>query len=496
MKALALLDAYPWLAIPAALVAVLVVARLARLRPSVRPVVGPFALTAAAWAAFHLSGWPLVPEHRWFSLAVLVPLLMLVVRGAVIAFEGVFRRRQGAAPPQLLESVVSVLLYGVGAGFLAHHLFGVELTPFLATSAVVGAVVGLALQDTLGNLFAGIALHTEAPFRVGDWVRLGSRDGRVDQVSWRAMRLLTWDGDLLTVPNNEVSRHEILNYSNPKVPHSRVLTIGVNYHTPPNKVLSVLRGLLEQVPQLVRDPAPVLRIIAFGDFAITYEVRYWVPDYPSYRTIEGEINRLIWYHFKRHGIEIPFPIRNVYLHQADAVAAQRDLGGTSRLERALRTIDLFRPLSDDELRAAAARFRALHYAAGERIIEEGAPGDSFFVIDRGEVSVHKSFGGVSRPLARLMEGQFFGEMALLTGERRTATVIAATDVDLFTIDKRGFQDILVANPAITVDISTILAERRDALAAAEGDVTNRFDDRERETLRHSILQRIRSYFGL
>ena len=231
--------------------------------------------------------------------------------------------------------------------------------------------------------------------------------------------------------------------------------------------------------------------MGYHDFTIHYEVRYFFTAYVEYRRIEGEIYRLIWYHFRRHGIEIPFPIRNVYLHQADTAESPKEAPAT-RMERALREIDLFRPLSDQELRTAAARCRALHYAAGERIIEEGAPGDSFFVVDRGEVEVSKELGGVRRTLARLMEGQFFGEMALLTGERRAATVMAATDVDLFTLDKTGFQDIIVGNPAIAVDISTILSERRQALDQAEGDLTAPFQHTaSRGELKEKILDRIR-----
>jgi CRP-like cAMP-binding protein len=160
-------------------------------------------------------------------------------------------------------------------------------------------------------------------------------------------------------------------------------------------------------------------------------------------------------------------------------------------------VDLFRPLSAEELGRVMARSRPLHYAAGERVIEEGSPGDSFFVIDRGEVEVSKNMGGARRTLARLMEGQFFGEMALLTGEPRAATVDAVTDVDLFTIDKAAFHGILVANPAIAVDISTILAERREALHQAEGDLTARYDPAASSgELKERILDRIRSYFGI
>jgi small-conductance mechanosensitive channel/CRP-like cAMP-binding protein len=485
-----------WIAVPVALVLLAAFSRLARLRPVLRPLVAPLAATVLAVVLISLwaAASPLAASP-WAALVVLLPALVLIVRGAGLVLQTLFEQRQGYAAPELLESVVAVVLYGVGAGFIANRWFGVELTPFLATSAVVGAVVGLALQDTLGNLFAGIAIHTEAPFRVGDWVKVAESEGRVEQVSWRAVRLRTWFDDTVTIPNNEVARRAIQNYSVPRAPHSRLMTIGVNYHTPPNKVLSVLESLLDQVEWVLKEPRPVLRIVHYGDFAITYEIRYFIARYDDYRAAEGEVNRLIWYYFRRHGIEIPFPIRTVYLHNAAEAEARES--AASRLERALRGIDLFRPLSDEELKAAAAAFRHLHYSSGERIIVEGDAGSSFFVIDRGEVDVSKTLAGKSRVLARLMEGQFFGEMALLTGEQRSATVVAATDVDVFTLDKTGFEKILVQNPAIAVEISTILSERRDALTQAKDDLTAPLTAGENAGDRSQrILTRIRSWFGI
>jgi small-conductance mechanosensitive channel/CRP-like cAMP-binding protein len=486
----------PLVAVPLLFLSVLALMRAGRVRPQLRQLAFPYAVGATALGVFLVMGGQELLGRGWPSLLVVVPALVLLVRAFVLVFETLFRRSQGEAPPALLDSVVAVLLYGIGGGVIAHRWLGFDLTPFLATSAVVGAVVGLALQETLGNLFAGIALHTEAPFRVGDWVRLGDREGKVEQVSWRAMRLRTWLGDTLTIPNNEVARHSLLNFSRPAEPHSRLVTIGVNYQTPPSKVLSVLGHLLDQIPEIVREPVPVLRISGYHDFSIQYEIRYFLNDYEEYRAIEGEIHRLIWYHFRRHGIEIPYPIRNVYLHNADGAESPLEASG-NRLLRALRGIDLFRPLSDDELRFAASLFKTLHYAAGEKLIREGDPGDSFCVVDHGEVEVSKELAGKRRTLARLMEGQFFGEMALLTGEPRSASVTAVTDVDVFTIDKGGFHDVLVKNPAIAVDISTILAERQEALSQASGDVTAKFAKAPAEgELRQHILDRIRSYFGI
>jgi small-conductance mechanosensitive channel/CRP-like cAMP-binding protein len=481
---------HPAAAVVLAVVSTLVLARLARLRPRLQTLVAPFALTALAL----VMARSLDIAPRIAAPLALVPLIVLLVRISVLLFEGLFRRRQGMDAPALLGSVIAVLLYGLGAGVIAKVWFGVDLTPFLATSAVVGAVVGLALQDTLGNAFAGIALHSEAPFRVGDWLHVDGKDGRVEQVSWRATRLRTWDGDTLTLPNSELAKHAILNFSVPRAPHTRILKVGVSYAAPPNKVLAVLSEIVEQVDGMPREPPASLRIIHFGDFSITYEIRYAFRAYEDYRRVEGELHRLIWYHFRRHGIEIPFPIRNVYLHQVQGDADADS--PTQRLQRALRGIDLFRPLSEEELGLATRRFRPLHYGKGEKILDEGGAGDSFFVIDRGEVEILKSMGGAVRPVARLSEGQFFGEMALLTGEKRSATVVAASDVDLYTIDKAGFHDVLVANPEIAVEISAILTARREALTQAEGDATQKYTDADSAEKQHHLLQRIRSYFGL
>jgi small-conductance mechanosensitive channel/CRP-like cAMP-binding protein len=485
----------PWMLGPISLVAALLLARLARLRPAFRPVVLPFAATALIATALVATGHGL-SDGGLRPLLVLLPGLVLVVRLSVLLFQALFRRGQGEPPPALLDSVVAVALYGVGTGVIAKVWLGLELTPFLATSAVVGAVVGLALQETLGNLFTGIALHTEAPFGVGDWVRIGDLEGRVEQVSWRATRLRTWSEDTLTIPNVEVSRRAILNFSLPRGPHSRTIVIGVNLQTPPNKVLEALAAVTRQVPGMPRESPAAIRVLQYGESSVDYEVRYFIDRYDDYRHVEGEIFRLIWYHFRRLGIEVPFPVRDVFLHTTEAPSRERETPA-QRLARTLRSIDLFQPLSDEELRIAAGAFRPLHYASGERVIQEGDPGDSFFVIDRGEAQVLKAVGGVDRPIAHLAEGQFFGEMALLTGERRSATVMAATDIDLFLLDKEGFHDILVANPAIAGEISAILAERREALSQAEGDLTARIDaGGSTGELKERILDRIRSYFGL
>jgi small-conductance mechanosensitive channel/CRP-like cAMP-binding protein len=464
---------------------------VARRYPQLRPLTYPFVASVAALAALGLIRTTVT---GWLALAISLPLLVLAVRAIVLLFRALVFHSQGHAPPRLLENILAVALYGFGAVALARYSLGLELTPFLATSAVVGAVVGLALQDTLGNLFAGIALHTEAPFAAGDWIRLGEREGQVEQVSWRAMRLRTWYGDTLTVPNNDVARQTILNYSQPPGPHWRTITLGVGYAHPPDQVVETLRQAVASASSVPREPAARVRLLSFGDSAVQYEITYPTSSYADYRRIESDIQRLIWYHFKRRGVSIPFPIRTVQIERATAGSARRE--ALLRLETVLQTIDIFRPLVDGELHFAAERFQHTHYAADETIIAEDVPGDSFFIIARGEVEIGRQQRESRRVIARLGEGQFFGEMALLTGQRRTATVVAATDVELFVIDKRGFQDILTHNPKIAEDISTILSERTEMLTQFVAEATDEIAPTSKEDLRERILTRMRRYFGL
>ncbi len=484
-----------WLLVPALALASAALLRLSRRRPVLRALAAPFAALSLIAALLSVLGAGRVHTPEWLPLVMLGPLLVLVVRLAVIVVDVLFLRSRGEAPPSLLDSLVALVLYAVGLGVVGHVFLGFDPTPFLAGSAVAGAVIGLALQDALANLFSGLALHTEAPFRVGDWVSIGEAEGRVEEITWRALRLRTWSNDTLTLPNHDVAKSRVKNFSRPAQPHSRVVTLGVSFATPPNRVTAVIGEALRQVPDLPAEPAPVVRVVAFGESAVQYEVRYFFRAYEDWRRAESDVLRLIWYQFRRSGIEIPFPIRSVYLHQAEPRGEEE--GPAQRLERALRSVDVFRPLSDDERRVAAAAFRALHYAAGERILTQGDPGDSLFLIDRGEVEVSARVGAASRSLARLMEGQFFGEMALLTGETRSATVSAVTDVDLFVLDKGGFEQVLAKNPSVAVDISAILAARRDALAQAHDDAGAVSDaDTRGESAKQRILQRIRNYFGL
>ena len=182
----------------------------------------------------------------------------------------------------------------------------------LTTSAVGAVVVGFALQDTLGNLFAGLAIQIEKPFRVGQWVQFGDREGQVQEITWRATKLRTKAGQFLIVPNSVISKEPVLNYSEPTVPTRIEVEIGASYSVPPNDVKRAMQEAMANSPLVMRAPEPQVVIKGFGASSIDYLAQFWIEDYAIDRTARDQVRTNLWYTFRRHNIEIPYPIQIQY----------------------------------------------------------------------------------------------------------------------------------------------------------------------------------------
>ena len=331
----------------------------------------------------------------------------------------------------------------------------------LTTSAVGAVVVGFALQDTLGNLFAGLAIQVEKPFRVGHWIQVSGRDGQVQEVTWRATKLRTKDGEFLVIPNSVVSKEPVLNYSEPTVANSISVDVGASYLTPPNEVKDAILRAVANAPLAIPAPEPKVILKGFGDSAIDYVVYFWVNDYSLEREARDQVRTNIWYEFRRRNIEIPWPIQIQY--ERDELPLRTEQHIVSAAAR-LATVDLFAQL-DDQARHALSVSAAEHlFAAGETIVRQGAAGDSMFVVLRGRVRVQLEPTG--QEVAVIPSGGFFGEMSMLTGEARTATVKAIEDVTALEISAADFRALAETNPALLEHASTVVSTRKVGLDTA------------------------------
>ena len=400
--------------------------------------------------------------------------------------------------PQLVRDLLVWLVVASAVVAAGNWAFDWTLGTWALPSAVISAVLGFALQDVLKNVFAGLALQTEAPFHLGDWLLVGETPRQVIEMSWRSTHLRDNLGVNFHEPNANLANLGIVNLGSGRVPMGFEVEVGVAYGAPPAEVKRALERAAASSGHVVVEPSPIGLLVGFGESAVTYRLRFWSRDVHCVARVLSEVRTRVWYQLQREGWTIPFPIRTVELASAAEIAAQRLARDRQRALELLGEIDLFArlPLATREQLAAAAK--RVHFDARERLVVEGDEGDSMMLLASGSVSISKSgseIGDGTVALANLDAGAYFGEMSLLTGAPRSATVTAAGPVDLFMLDREAVAPILASDPAVAETLSHVLAERTAATHA-------RFENRRGElarlvdTNRQSILSRIRGFFGL
>jgi small-conductance mechanosensitive channel/CRP-like cAMP-binding protein len=356
------------------------------------------------------------------------------------------------------ERVPTILQDAIVIGLLLLVSTLVFDEKLLTTSAVSAVVIGFALQDTLGNAFAGLAIQSERPFHVGHWVRVGEFEGRVAEVTWRATKLRTKTGNFVILPNNLVAKEAVTNYSEPSIPTRLEVEVGASYSAPPNQVKAAIREAMAQVSGVLSAPAADVLVTAFADSAVTYRARFWVTDYEFDDEAKDQVRAAIYYAFSRHAIEIPFPIQVQYdLDPPGPDEATKERQRDALLKR----VDLFTTLSDEQRRTIATAARTRTFGAGEIIVREGEPGQSMYVVASGTVAVVVEPD--RRTVATLEEGAYFGEMSLLTGDVRSATVLAQTDAVVVEIGADLFRKLGAESPQTIERVGVEAISRRSQL---------------------------------
>jgi small-conductance mechanosensitive channel/CRP-like cAMP-binding protein len=352
--------------------------------------------------------------------------------------------------PTIVQDFVVIGLVMLAATFISDKL--------VATSAVGAVVLGFALQDTLGNAFAGLALQSEKPFHIGHWIRVGEFEGRVSEVTWRATKLRTRTGNFVIVPNNLVSKEAITNYSEPAQPARLQVEVGVSYDAAPNTVKAAMLRAISNAPGVLRAPGPDARLVSFDGSAITYRARFWVNDYELNEEAEDQVRSALYYAFMREGIEIPYPIQVEYSKEPPP---PHELTASAGRARILAGVDLLATLTDQQRLEIAEGTVARVFADGEPIVRQGEPGRSMYVLCSGRVVVKLEPDG--REVATIERGGYFGEMSLLTGDVRSATVVARGDVQLIEIDADVFRRLGSHSPQAIEGVAVAALTRRTEL---------------------------------
>jgi small-conductance mechanosensitive channel/CRP-like cAMP-binding protein len=365
-------------------------------------------------------------------------------------------QKRGTPAPKFVGEVFNLVIFIIVVLVVMNVFYSIQIPHLIAGSGILAIILGLALQDTLGNILAGFALHFEKPYRAGDWLVVDNRHAQVMEMNWRATRLRTNDDVYLDIPNSQLAKATIVNLSYPTSIHAMRLHVGLERGTPPNTAKDVLLHATSQARGVLKEPAPAVFFTEFADSSMTYEVKYWLSDHARFNEITDAVRTNIWYELNRHGLRVPFPIRTIQMEPSRETEAE----SRQAAQKLLRLQPLFGCFTDaqlDELLSSARRGR---YGRGETIIEQGRSGDSMFFLVEGAADVLVASNGHTTRVAGLRGGDCFGEMSLLNGEPRSATVLARSDCEVIEIGKSSMAEMLQRSPELLHGLSEMLARRR------------------------------------
>ncbi|HEX4264743.1 MAG TPA: mechanosensitive ion channel family protein [Verrucomicrobiae bacterium] len=368
-----------------------------------------------------------------------------------------FKQLQNIDVPKFLPEVVRLSILIVAIFWALQHFYGQTFGGLIIAPGIAALVIGFAMQDSLGNIISGIALQAGKPYAHGDWLFIDNRYAEVIEVNWRATRLRTNDDIVIEIPHRQMASQTIVNVNRPTRRHAVRVAIGIDYSAPPSRVKDVLLHATANAKGVAPEPKPKVYLKNFGDSSIEYEIKFWIDNHLFYNDVCDSIRTNIWYSLQRHGIKIPFPTRTLQIERP-ARSKQQEVQSAARLM--LRQQPLFKSFTDAQLDALFPRGQISNFGRGEKIIHQGANGDSMFVLVEGEANVVVNHHGFDTHVASLRSGDCFGEMSLLTGEKRSASIVANSDCEVVEIGKPILANSLKENPELLTKLSSLLAQRQ------------------------------------
>jgi len=479
----------------------------ARFRPELRraQIVTMFVIVVGLGALALLSRFQFIPAHLAIAVIPREICLLIVALGNFriwIAFLGnvVLARR---AVPRILSEVSMFISLAVYALFRMDAL-GVNLTAITVSSTVVLGAIGFAAQATLNNLIGGISLQLDNTYRIGDWIEVDGLTGEVVSIRWRYTALATVTNVTIVIPNAELMKSKVTllgRRGDERVPWRRPIEFGVGYEWTPGQVLAVVSSALErfEIPLVAAKPLAHCVCAGFDSSAIKYVVYYWLTDLKAYLETDSRVRVHVYAALGRAGMEIPISRSDLYLHSARTMAMTMGANEQRSRVELLRSLELFAPLTDDEKHALATQLTPTPFAPSDIATRQGEPSDSLYILARGEVAIFRD-GEHPRQgrklLAKLTAPAFFGEMGLLTGQARTATIIADSEVLCYRLDKSGFEAIIQARPELAEAMSRTVAARQAANDATLASLSAEARAQATGTRASELVRRIRQFFGL
>jgi small-conductance mechanosensitive channel len=474
--------------------------------PGYRRLISPAVLATAAFVVYSLSlrandigGYatelPFVSGSRYVS-GVIAWLAIAWFCARLLDFL-LYRAALSAPRPTQYPRLLSDLLHGIvfvlAAIAILIFVFQQQATGFIATSSVLIAVIGFALRYIISDVFSGIALNFDHPYRIGDWVEPSSGlVGRVDEITWRTTRLVTRDGAVVVVPNGLIATGRLVNYSDPEPTFRVNLRLPLDHRVPVDRAKQVLLAGAISATRSFPNLRPDVLVQDSGESGIIYVVRFWVPDFAEENACRDAVLSGVLEALRHAGLAASAPRREIAVSRADLPSARK----RPPLTALLGAIGAFSAFTPAELADLAEHLAECPVKDGSVVVRQGDAGGSLFFVAEGALEVRVSDrNGAEIAVDCLAAGDIFGEISLLTGEARRATIVALTTALLYEVRKDDLAPLLQRRPELGEALATIMAERQQwnvtRLRAREYAV-----DVAAAPSSAEILRRLRSFFGL
>ena len=399
-------------------------------------------------------------EDLWvrLSLTLFWVCVVLAVLGAIntVVFEQASQGSWQSRVPKLLRDLVRLMLVATAGALVFSFVWGRELSGALAALGVTSIVVGLALQEPLGNLFSGLMLLMERPFEVGDNVEVAGASGVVKEINWRSAHIKSARGVVQIVPNSTLNKEIINNYSRPRPVRMEEVEVAFSYDDPPNLVRDGLLEVARNTPGVMQEPAPIAATFAYTPSAVTYKLIYRTTEDDRW-PVRNEVVTRIWYVAKRRGLTMPYPVVRQINYEADAPFV---LSKASPLEQ-LRHLSKVQSLTGDE-----HDVRAMTFGRDEVIFSEGSELRGVYLLVSGAVSLEVRTDGVDRPIGAVAAGEYFGEAGMYGVQQAEMRAVASLDCEVLWMTPETVRALFEASPRLARETGQILEVRRRAMQAA------------------------------
>jgi len=434
---------------------------------------------------------------KWIAVALIVALALLV--DALVRrfyWHGYLKRRRGLDTPALIQDIVTILLVAIGLSIGLTYVAGLSVTGIVTASGATAIILGIALQAVIQDLFSGLAINFEGSYAIGDWLTIFTDQvpnpiyGCVTHISWRSTYLTLSDGSRVMVPNHMVTSNPVKNHSRPREAKRLFVELCIDNRIPTDRVVDIVLGETFKVVRaagLVRHPEPTVLVSRVDSDAIYYEVRFYhlphmiEPDMARSLVLTALLDALQQSH-------LATPVTQVEMTKAPDVTFK--FGEEESRSLVLRASLFENILEPEHVEILVSNCRPAELPAGAVLMAQGDAGSSMFIIMEGAATVTiRGDSGQSHEVNILAAGDVVGEMSLMTGAPRNASVTALTRVRVIEVTKNAIAMVLQKSPGLAERFSAVLAERQQQNA----ELANRMI--RREEVQQDLLARITAFFS-